>query len=74
MSTATQTLTAAICRRLQMFAVRIRRPSASHPEYYGVLNERVDSVDGANGRFNTTDARDSVEAAQAWLPIGPSCC
>ena len=70
----TPTLTAAICRRVQMFAVRIRHPSALHPEYYGVPNERVDSSDGANGRSNTTANLESVETTQAWLPIGPSCC
>jgi hypothetical protein len=74
MSADTPTLTAAICRRLQMFAVGIRRPSTPHPEYYGVPNERVDSADGTNGRSNTPDALESVEATQPWLPIGPSCC
>lgn len=75
MSADTQTLTAAICRRLQVFAVRIRRPARLHPEYYGVLNERADSADGAIGRLNKgDDSLESVEATQAWLPIGPSCC
>lgn len=74
MSTATQTFIAAVCRRLQMFAPRIGRPSAAHPEYCGVSSERVDAADAVNGRFNTPDALEAVEAAQPWLPIGPSCC
>ena len=74
MSVNNETMTAAIGRRLQAMAGRLRRSATPHPGFYGRLAGHADSADGADGLNKTDDSTESATAAQAWLPIGPSCC
>jgi len=66
--------TAAIDRRLRAIVAR-GRLTTSHPPFHGVQVEGAGSTGSRNQQQNKPDAlAESVEAAHAWLPIGPSCC
>ena len=74
MSVNNETMTATIGRRLQAMAGRLRRSATPHPGFYGRLAGQTNSADGAGGLNKTDDSTEAATAAQAWLPIGPSCC
>jgi len=61
MSADTERLTAAISRRVRAIAARFRRPAKPN----GVVKERLNKLDASP---------EHAKAAQACLPIGPSCC
>jgi hypothetical protein len=66
----TESLTAAIGRRVWAIAARFRHPALSE-----LLTGRVDSAGVVKGRSNNPDVSpEHAEATQACLPIGPSCC
>jgi hypothetical protein len=45
-----------------------------HPDLYGPSASRAASSDAEKPRPNKFDSLDHGTAAEAYLPIGPSCC
>jgi hypothetical protein len=75
MSTDTQELTAVIGRSVRAIVATFRRPAKPHPELYGLSAGHVDSAAGGKELPSKPDASsDRIQATQANLPIGPSCC
>ena len=82
---ASEQWTAAVGRQMRAIAASFCHPikprraeraalNGSHPEFYGVP-ARHNSASAVKVRLNELDvAAKDVEAAQAYLPIGPSCC
>jgi len=74
MFATTKRWTATVGRRVQAIAAALRHPATPHPEFYGLLDRHA-GADGVNVRQNKPDASvETVNATQAWLPTGPSCC
>ena len=80
----TPRLAAAVGRRLRAMAARFRHLAPrkqcapardlSHPELYR-LSVRPESADDARQRRNDLSVgAEHRKSAQAYLPIGPSCC
>ena len=75
MSADTERLTAVIGRRVRAIVATFKRPSRSHPVFYGGSVGQVDSAGIGKERPSKFDASsDHAQATQAYLPIGPSCC
>jgi hypothetical protein len=75
MTADTGKLTAIIGRRVRAIGARFKRPAQPHPELYGLPVARVDSAGVGKERLGTSDiSSEHAQAAQAYLPIGPSCC
>jgi hypothetical protein len=75
MSTDTERLTAVIGRRVRAIVATFRRPAQPPPEFYGLSVGHVDSTSVGKERPSKPDiSSDHVQATQAYLPIGPSCC
>jgi hypothetical protein len=74
MSADTESLTAAIGRRMWAIAARFRHPAKPHPKRYGLPTGSVDEG-VVKERPNQPDVSpEQAKAAQACLPIGPCCC
>jgi hypothetical protein len=74
MFAATKKWTATVGGRVREIAAVLRRPATLRPEFYGLLDRHA-GADGVNVRQNKPDASaETVNATQAWLPTGPSCC
>jgi len=75
MSTGTQEMTAVIGRSVRAIVATFRRPAKPLPEFCGLSAGHVDSAAGGKQRPSKPDASsDRIQATQADLPIGPSCC
>jgi hypothetical protein len=75
MSADTESLTAAIGRRMRAIAARIRHPGKPHPERYVLPTASVDAAGVVNGHPNRPDVSpEQANVTQACLPIGPCCC
>ena len=75
------TLTAVIARQMRAIADGLSRPVRRaraqvplHPDPLGLSTNRAGSSDGGKPRLNKFDSLDHGAAAEAYLPIGPSCC
>jgi hypothetical protein len=77
-STDMATLTAVIARRMRAIADGLSRPVRRARDTYRKLFElsasRAASPEAGKPRPNEFDSLDHGAAAEAYLPIGPSCC
>jgi hypothetical protein len=74
-------LIAVIARRMRAIADELSRPRKQaraqvlpHPDIYGLSASRIGSSDAGKLRPNQFDSSEHGAAAEAYLPIGPSCC
>ena len=75
MSADTERLTAVIGRRVRAIVATFRRLAHPRPEFYGLSVGHADSASVEKERPSKPDvSSDHVQATQAYLPIGPSCC
>jgi hypothetical protein len=64
----------AIADELSRLVKRVTAQVPSHPDIYGLSASRAGSSDAGKPRPNEFESSEHDTAAEAYLPIGPSCC